>query len=139
MVMMLLTVIDVSLRYVLNRPLKGAFELSTFMMTILFSFGLAYTQASKGHVAVDLFISQLPKKAQTIIGSITCFLSLILFSLATWRCFVNAKNLYIKHEVSGDLLLPTAPFVFLTGLGLLLFCCALLMDLVDYLSRLVRK
>lgn len=139
MVMMLLTVTDVALRYVFNRPIKGTFELTTFMMAILFSFGLAYTQASKGHVAVDLVISQLPQKAQTIIGSITCFMSLVLFCLATWRTFVYAKNLYVKHEVSGDLLLPTAPFAFLTALGLLLMCLALLIDLVDYLSRLVRK
>ena len=41
MVMMVLTVADVSLRYLINQPIPGAFELTEFLLVILASFGLA--------------------------------------------------------------------------------------------------
>ena len=43
MVMMSLTVVDVFLRFVFNKPIVGAYEMSEFMMVILVFFALAYT------------------------------------------------------------------------------------------------
>ena len=40
--MMFLTVTDVILRYIFNRPLAGAFEMAEYMMAVLVSFGIVY-------------------------------------------------------------------------------------------------
>ena len=66
-VMMFLTATDVTLRYVFNRPIPGAFELTEFLMATLVAFALAYTQVHKGHINVDLIISRFPPRAQAVI------------------------------------------------------------------------
>ncbi len=54
--MMCLTVADVAGRYIFSKPILGAYELTEFMVLVLIFSFLAYTQAHKSHVAVDLFI-----------------------------------------------------------------------------------
>jgi TRAP-type C4-dicarboxylate transport system permease small subunit len=45
--MMLLITVDVVLRYFLNRPIKGSYELVEFMLVLLVYLGLAYTSYPK--------------------------------------------------------------------------------------------
>lgn len=68
--MMFLTGTDVTLRYIFNRPIAGAYELTELMMVILVFWGLSYTQLEKGHVAIELVFSRLPKTAQAIVDII---------------------------------------------------------------------
>ena len=137
--MMFLTVTDVSLRYFFNRPLMGAFELTQFMMVILVSFGIAYCALLKGHVSVDLVVSRLRPRARAIIGSITYFMSLGIFSLVTWQSVLQANTQTASGQTSAILYIPIFPFVWVLAFGSGLLCLVLLVNLLESLSETVEK
>ena len=93
--MMLLTAVDVFLRYIFDRPITGSYELTEFLMAILVAFGLAYTAVHQGHINVDLLITGTSPRSQAVINSITALLSLGFFTLMTWRSFLYAEKLRV--------------------------------------------
>lgn len=137
--MMFLTASDVILRYVFNRPIVGAFDLTEYMMAIVVAFGLAYCAMMKGHVRVDLIVERLPQRAQAVIDSVTGLLSLGLFSLITWQCFLNVKLQFASGVTSTVLLIPVFPFVGMVGIGSALLSLMLLIDFLESLSRAVMR
>lgn len=137
--MMFLTAGDVTLRYIFNRPIVGAFDLTEYMMAIMVSFGLAYCALMKGHVSVDLVVSRFPKRVQAVIDAVTGLLSLGLFSIITWQCFVNVKLQYSSGFTSTVLLIPVFPFAGLVGIGSAMLTLVLLTDLLETLSLMVKK
>jgi TRAP-type C4-dicarboxylate transport system permease small subunit len=137
--MMLLTAADVTLRYAFDRPVMGSYDLTVYMMAIVVAFGLAYCAVMKGHVRVEVVVSRLPQRAQAIIDSITCLVSLGLFSLITWQCFVNMKLLFASKLTSSVLLIPVFPFAGVVGIGSACLTLVLLTDFFDFLSQAVRK
>jgi TRAP-type C4-dicarboxylate transport system permease small subunit len=137
--MMLLTASDVILRYAFNRPIVGAYDLTEYMMAIVVSFGLAYCAFMKGHVRVDLVVSHLPQRLQAVIDSITGLLSVFLFAVITWQSFVYMLALFHSGLESTVLLIPRFPFTGLVCLGSAFLTLVLLVDFIDFLSRVVRK
>ena len=89
-VMMVLTAVDVVLRYFFDRPVAGSFELTEYMMVIAISLTLAYCAIMKGHVRVEVIVSLLPQRVQAVIRSIVTILVLGIFSLITWQSAVQA-------------------------------------------------
>jgi TRAP-type C4-dicarboxylate transport system permease small subunit len=83
--LMLITGIDVIGRYLLNRPLLGAFELSELALAIMLLFGWGYNQAEKGHIDIDLLYKRLPHSVQTILDFLIPLLGLSLFVFVSWQ------------------------------------------------------
>ena len=137
--LMVLTAGDVTLRYVFNRPIVGSYDLTEYMMAIIVSFGLAYCAFFKGHVRVDLVVSHFSQRAQAVIDSITGLLSVILFSVITWQSFVYMQLLSASGLKSTVLLIPRFPFAGLVCLGSAFLTLVLLANLLEFLSKVVRK
>ena len=137
--MMFLTAMDVMLRYIFNRPISGALELTEFMMLIVVAFGLAYCAILKGHVKVELVLSRFSPRTQAVINSITYFISLGLFSLITWQCIKYVKLMLDAEMTSAVLLISVFPFVAILALGSVIFSLVLLVDFLDFLSQAVKK
>lgn len=139
MVMMLLIVIDVLLRYFLNRPLKGVFELIEFMVAIVVCLGMAYTGVQKGHVAVELVVSRFSPRVQALIDSFNYLVSTILFLLISWKSVVYAKVLWVSGLTSAILYVPVYPFVFVLGLCSGLLGLVFLLHFIDSISRMIKR
>ena len=60
--MMLLISADATGRDLLSRPVPGAFEISSLMLSVFVLLGLAYTQQMKGHVRVTMLTDRLPAR-----------------------------------------------------------------------------
>jgi len=138
LLMVFLTVGDISGRYFLSRPITGTFELTNFMLALVVFFAIGYTQVRRGHISIDVVISRFSPRAQAVIDSITYLLSLGLFSLVTWQSAIHANRLFEGHNVSGVLSLPIYPFVIVVAVGSLLFCLVLLVDLLSSLAKAVK-
>lgn len=138
-VMMFLIVIDVLLRYFLNRPLKGVFELIEFMVAIVVCLGMAYTGVQKGHVAVELVVSRFSPRVQALIDSFNYLVSTMLFLLISWKSVVHAKVLWVSGLTSAILYVPVYPFVFVLALCSGLLGLVFLLHLIDSISRMIRK
>lgn len=139
MVMMVLTVADVSLRYLINQPIPGSFELTEFLLVILASFGLAYTAIQNGHVTVDLVVKRFSPKTQAVIDTITCLISIGIFATVIWASILYARSEWNAKAVSTVLLLPRFPFILVVVLGGAVLCLALLVNLLNSLNKVVKK
>lgn len=137
--MMALTGIDVTLRYLFNKPVPGSYEMTEFMMPIVIAFGLAYCALEKGHVKVELVTSMLPKRAQAAMNSIVSLLFLALFIGIAWQTWRRAEGMIHVGQLSIVLYIPVYPFVLAVAVGCAALCIVVLRDLFSNLSQAVNK
>jgi TRAP-type C4-dicarboxylate transport system permease small subunit len=137
--MMFLTFVDVTLRYVFKTGLAGTFEITEYLMAITVSLGLAYCAVEKGHIIVDFVTYRLRQRTQQIVGAIANFLVLGMVSLITWQCFVNIIVVAKKQLVSLVLLIPAVPFAAIVAIGMAVLLFVVLIDFLDSLSKVVKK
>jgi TRAP-type C4-dicarboxylate transport system permease small subunit len=137
--MMLLTASDVALRYFFNKPISGAFDLTEYMMAVVFAFGLPYCTLQRSHIKVDILMERLPEKAQTAITAMITPLSLGIISLIAWQSIVYTQIQFSTHIASSVLHIPRYPFVGLLFLGYAGFVIALLGDFLNFIAKAIRK
>ena len=129
--MMLLTSADVVMRYILNRPIPGAFELAEYMMAFIVPFSIAYCASLKGHVSVELFIKKTPKSFQKILGLFTSFITLIFAALVAWQNILYIGETYTDHLASSVLLIPAYPFIIPVSIGIGVYAFITMHQLFD--------
>jgi TRAP-type C4-dicarboxylate transport system permease small subunit len=117
--MMLLTVVDVILRY-LGRPLTGTFELMSFGGAMVVGLALAQSSLDGAHVNVDMLLQALSGKKRTLLAVFNRLVGIAIFVLLAWSLFEKANDLYRTGEVSLTLQVPYYPVAY--GLSL---CCAI--------------
>jgi len=137
--MMLLTGVDVILRYIFAWPISGSLELTEFMMVIVIAFGLAYCALQKRHVRIDLLVSRLPDRAQAVMNSIANLAFLLLFVLITWRSFYRMQSMYEGQLTSSVLFIPKFPFMILMIIGSAILCLVVLKDVIECFCQAVKK
>lgn len=128
--LMLLIVADVCLRYLFNRPIASSNELVMFLMAVVVFSALSYTETADGHVIIDLFVSRLPRRAQTALRGITSIISLALFALIAQQNLVRAKALQAEGLTSSILHVPVYPFYLFAAFGCALLCVVLLIHVL---------
>lgn len=138
-IMMFLTAVDVTLRYVFSRPITGSFELTQFMMVSLCALTFAQSQVAKANVAVDVVVNLFPKRVQAGFDAFAWFVGLVLVSLYCWRAFVRAKSLVAIGTTSPMLYIPIYPFVFVLAFGFGIMALVFLVDFINSLSQVVKK
>lgn len=132
--MMLLTSMDAAGRDIFSRPVRGAFELSSLMLSVFVLLGLAYTQQMKDHVRVTILIDRLPVKVSCVISIITTLLCMFIVAAMSWQGIVVA---YESSAVTDMLRISQFPFRLLVTLGGVLLFLEFFFDLVDEARRFV--
>lgn len=77
---MLITTLDVIMRYFFHSPIKGVYEIVELLMGILSPIAILYCSWRKGHVSVDLVYNMLSRKMKkaTLILAMGCVLAVML-------------------------------------------------------------
>jgi TRAP-type C4-dicarboxylate transport system permease small subunit len=127
----LLTCIDVSMRYFLSRPLAGTYDLVSLMGAVIAAFAMPYTMLMRGHVAVDLFVRKLSHKKQLTVETVTHVVGILLFLILTWQCAGLASDMKAAGEVTPTLLLPFYPIVYCMSVCFFMLCLAILVNLLS--------
>ena len=86
--MMLLGTVDVGGRYLFNKPILGTFETFEILLPAIVLLGLGYTQGNKAHVRMEILISRLSSRKQTILNVFTNGCALFISLLILWRGWV---------------------------------------------------
>jgi len=110
--MMLLTVADVFGRYLLNRPVPGAFEATEIMLALAIFAGLPIVTARGEHVAVRLVADRLPaglRKALDLLAELTVALTL---AGAAYLLHRRGDALSAFGDTTVLLRIPLAPVAF---------------------------
>ena len=137
--MMFITAADVLLRYIFNRPLSGTWELTSYMMAVVVSFGLSYCALVKGLISVEVLTSRFSHRVQAVLNCFTYFLSTCFFLLVTWQSILYINLMFESNLVSAVLRIPAFPFIAALALGCLVFTMVLLADFLEYLSQVMTR
>ena len=137
--MMLLTVAEVFLRYVFNRPIIGCTEYIEYLMVFVGFLGLAWC-ASKGmHVKVELLVSRFSERAQGIVDTINALLVIAVCVILIWRSFVESIDARLIHWASTITDIPWYPFYYVIAFGFFLLFLVMITVLARSLTKWVKK
>jgi len=110
--MMVLTVVDVVGRYVLNRPVRGAFEITELMLVVLIFAGLPLVSYADEHAVMD-FIDRLLgpawKRALWRVVQAACAAFMFLLARLVW---LKADRIWAYRDATDVLRIPYGPFVY---------------------------
>ena len=135
--MMFLIFVDVFARYVFNSPIKGAYETCVSLMVGMVFFGVAYTQAKKGNIAILILVSRLSSRMRTILNIVIWVLCLGLCVLITWQAGRLAFEAWrLGDYTAGAVRLPVWPAKSVISLGAGVLCLTLVADIVHEIGLL---
>ena len=109
---MVLTFFDVVGRYLLNRPIRGAFEITELGLVVLIFAGLPLVSHADEHVTMDFIDRILPEGARRAwIRAMHAICAAIMFFLA-WQVWLKANRIAGYGDTTDVLLIPIGPFVY---------------------------
>lgn len=110
---MITTFADVVGRYFFNSPVTFAVELIQLGMGLLVLFGLAITTLERGHIAVDILESVVPKFVGDLFALVAAICGVIFITLIAWRLLDRGINFLGDGLATDVLFLPVWPVVLL--------------------------
>jgi len=91
---------EVMMRYAFNSPIPGHLELSELLMPIIVFLALSYTQATHGHVGMDLVLDTMPPKPRRYASMGVLFLSIFICAVLAFFAAKNALQLWRYDDVT---------------------------------------
>ena len=133
--MMMLTVTDVTLRYVFYRPIMASQEMTEYMMVVVGFLGLAWCGFKGMHIKVDLVVGRLSPKIQAIFDTANNFLIVGLSIYIAVQAFsesFSARRMGRGSDITG---IPDFPFYLIISFSYIL----LLLVVIPLFIRSLRK
>jgi TRAP-type C4-dicarboxylate transport system permease small subunit len=112
LVLMLITFADVVSRYLLNWPLRGAFEATELMLLVLIFAGLPLVSHADEHVTMDFIDRMLPSGGTRILIRIVHALCAAVMFFLAWQVWLKAGKIAGYGDTTDVLRVPVAPFVY---------------------------
>lgn len=110
--MMTLTFVDVILRYLFSRPLRGAFEVTELMLLVLIFAGLPLVTHANEHVTMDLIDRWLSPRLRDALGRLMEAISAALMFVLTWFMWIKAQRIAGYGDTTDVLRILVGPFVY---------------------------
>jgi len=121
--LMLMTFADVVARYLFNRPIRGAFEVTELLLLVLIFAGLPLVSHADEHVTMDFIDRMLPGRALAALVRLVHALVAAIFFFLAWQVLIKAGRISEYGDTTDVLRIAVGPFVyfmaamiFLTGL-----------------------
>lgn len=136
-VLMFAVAADVIARNLTNASIPGVLELSETALVFAIFFGLAYTGATGGHIAVNLLTARLPGKVARSMQAISWILVCFLLVWLIYATGMRAINSFAINETRMGLVnwsVWPSRWVIVTG-----FCAMLLVSAVNTVRVLAGK
>jgi len=110
--MMVLTFFDVVGRYLLNRPIRGAFELTELSLLVLIFAGLPLVSHADEHVTMDFIDRLLGARGRDLwIRAMHAVCAAIMFFIA-WQTWIKAGKISAYGDTTDVLRVAVGPFVY---------------------------
>jgi TRAP-type C4-dicarboxylate transport system permease small subunit len=110
--MMLLTFVDVVARYLLNRPIRGGFEVTELLLLVLIFAGLPLVSHADEHVTMDFIDRMLPERLVGLWVRIMHALVAALMAFLAWQVWIKAGKIASYGDTTDVLRIVVAPFVY---------------------------
>jgi tripartite ATP-independent transporter DctM subunit len=106
----LLTVADIALRYFLNAPIPGLFEVAQLLMAVIVVATLPVGIMERNHVTIDLFEGLLGPRWAKLGEAIGAILLFVFMAVLAWRFGLHAERLMLRGDKTLIVGIPVAPF-----------------------------
>jgi TRAP-type transport system small permease protein len=105
-VMMLMTVADVTLRYSLNRPIPGTYDLVECMLVVFVFSGMAATFLRRRNIAIDIIDHFVGARGVVFLVRLTDLVSILTLGILVWAMSGPALQAYEYGDRKLELALP---------------------------------
>ena len=113
-----------------GRPFAGAWEMSGLMGALIASFALAETQRNRGHVELDIITRRFSPRAQRVAGVVNVVLGAVVMAVVSLQLIRLALVKTRVGELSENLRLPMAWFMFAVAGGFIMLALVYVADAV---------
>jgi TRAP-type C4-dicarboxylate transport system permease small subunit len=127
-VSVILTNTDVLGRFLFNSPIRGTFELTGLLLSIISACSIVAATAADEHIKVDALFERLSPFGQRILRLLEASISIVVFSVLCWQGIVGVRDsMTPTYELSPGLLgIKIYPFRIVLAFGFFLSVVALL-------------
>jgi TRAP-type C4-dicarboxylate transport system permease small subunit len=105
-VLMMVTVVDVLLRYLFNAPIRGSYDIVECMLLIFVFHGMAAAFFGRRNVTIDIIDSFVAARAVTVLIRVADVLSVVVLLLIFWAMINPAMQIYQYGDVKLDSKIP---------------------------------
>ena len=110
--LMLVTFVDVVARYLFNRPIRGAFELTELTLLVLIFAGLPLVSHADEHVTMDFIDRMLPERAVALWVRVMHAVCAAIMFFLTWQVWIKAGRISGYGDTTDVLHILVGPFVY---------------------------
>jgi len=110
--MMVLTFADVVGRYLLNRPIRGAFEITELALLVLIFAGLPLVSHADEHVTMDFIDRVLPPAGRRVLVRLVHAVCAAVMFFLTWQVWIKAGKIAGYGDTTDVLRITVGPFVY---------------------------
>ena len=114
--MMALTFADVVARYLLNRPIRGGFEITELTLLVLIFAGLPLVSHADEHVTMDFIDRILPARMRGAWIRVMHGVCAAIMFFLTWQVWIKATRISSYADTTDVLRITIGPFVYFMAL-----------------------
>jgi TRAP-type C4-dicarboxylate transport system permease small subunit len=103
--MMLVTVADVVLRAVFNKPIRGTLEIVELLLACAFFLALPASFLRDEHIVVDI-VDGVAGRWVPLLKRIALAIAVVLLAAMAWQGWIAARDAVAFNDVTSDLALP---------------------------------
>jgi TRAP-type C4-dicarboxylate transport system permease small subunit len=128
--MMLLTTADAAGRYLLNRPILAAYELTTnYLMVAVIFLAMPYAYRQGANIRVTFLVDRLGRTPRLAVNHLVQVLSIVYCGALVFATFQQARHVLTTGTTFATLDLPLWPAHLVVAVGLFLTTLMMLLDL----------
>ncbi|HEX6080581.1 MAG TPA: TRAP transporter small permease [Methylomirabilota bacterium] len=110
--MMGLTFVDVVARYVFNRPLAGAFEVTELLLLVLIFAGLPLVTYADEHAVMDFIDRPLGPRGTDVLQRLVQAVCAVSMGTLAWLVWLKADRIWAYRDATDVLRIVYGPFVY---------------------------
>ncbi len=130
--MMLLTTADAGGRYLFNRPLLAAYELTTsYLMIAAVFLAMPYAYRQGANIRVTFLVERLGRKARLVIDHLVQIVSILYCAAVVVATFQQARHVLRTGTTFVTMELPLWPAHLVVAIGLFVTTLMMLLDLPE--------
>jgi TRAP-type C4-dicarboxylate transport system permease small subunit len=128
--MMVLTTADAGGRYLFNRPILAAFELTTnYLMVAAIFLALPHAYRRGANIRVTFLVDRLGRRPRLVVDHVVQLVSMLYCAMLVFATFQQAQHIMSTGTMFTTLDLPQWPGHWVVSIGLFLTTLMVLLDL----------
>ena len=130
LVMLALTVADITGRSAFNNPVPGTVEVTALILVVVVFLGLAHSEDLGDHITVDLIYVRVGKRLQAAFDVFANVLSIAVLALMAFQIYHFALRQQESGAETPVLQWPIWPFAMVAAFGAALYALSIFLKLL---------